>query len=102
MDKPKALSQLEISNALTALPGWQYLEGKLTKEFKFADFHDSLNFIDGLVDYFDSMDHHPDVHIFYSKVKFELLRYDIGEKVSDRDVEVAHKIEDEYAARKGN
>ena len=41
----------------------------------------------------------PDVHIAYGEVTFELTRYDMGAKVTDRDVEVAKKISSEYRLR---
>lgn len=100
MEKPKALTKEEIENILPSLPGWTYTDDKLTREFEFRDFVDSLNFINSLVAYFETMDHHPDCHIFYSKVKFELTRYDIGGKVTDRDIEVAKKISETYESRK--
>ena len=53
-----------------------------------------------MVPFFEIKDHHPDVHIFYNRIRFELSRYDVGGKVTDRDVEVAKKIEHEYAALK--
>lgn len=97
MDKPKILSKEEIDKTLTRLSGWTYADDKLTKEFAFADFVGSLSFINRLIAYFQEMDHHPDVHIFYNKVKMELTRYDVGGKVTDRDVEVAKKIDETYA-----
>jgi len=98
MDKPKILTQAEIDQALPTIPGWAFAEDKLTREFEFADFVGSLSFINRLVAYFQEMDHHPDVHIFYSKVKLELQRFDVGGKVTDRDVEVAKKINETYAS----
>ena len=98
MDKPKILSKEEIETVLTRLPGWSYADDKISKEYVFKYFVDSLSFINSLVAYFESMDHHPDVHIFYSKVRFDLQRFDIGGKVTDRDIEVAKKIESTYAA----
>ncbi len=97
MNKPKILTKEEIEKALPNLPGWSYAEDKLSKEFGFADFVGSLSFINRLVAYFQEMDHHPDVHIFYSKVKFELQRFDVGGKVTDRDIEVARYIDQTYA-----
>jgi pterin-4a-carbinolamine dehydratase len=47
-------------------------------------------------------DHHAavgDVRIAYGEVTFELTRYDVGGKVTDRDVEVAKKISATYRAR---
>jgi 4a-hydroxytetrahydrobiopterin dehydratase len=97
MDKPNILTEEEIKTSLERLPGWAYNDGKLEKEFVFTDFVGSLSFLNRLVAYFQEMDHHPDVHIFYSKVKFELQRFDVGGKVTDRDVQVAKKIEETYA-----
>jgi pterin-4a-carbinolamine dehydratase len=45
------------------------------------------------------VDHHPDICIAYGEVTFELTRYDLGGKVTDRDVEVAKKISSVYRAR---
>lgn len=100
MEKPKILSEEEVRLALERLPGWDYAESKLFKELQFTDFVDTLSFINSLVAYFEIMDHHPDVHIYYSKAKFELTRYDAGGKVTDRDIEVAKKIEEVYSSRR--
>jgi 4a-hydroxytetrahydrobiopterin dehydratase len=100
MDAPKILDKDEIEIALSDLPGWKYEDDKISKEFLFTDFVDSLNFINGLLGYFERMDHHPDVHIYYNRVLFDLTRYDIGGKVTNRDVEVAKKIEQTYDEQK--
>ena len=96
MNKPKVLKKEEIKKALKSLKGWSFGDDKITKEFKFLDFVGSLSFLNRMVAYFQEMDHHPDVHIFYNKIKFELQRFDSGAKVTDRDIEVAKKIEETY------
>lgn len=100
MDKPQPLNADEIDVVLQRLPGWTLEDNRIAKEFEFKDFVDSLGFLNRLVPFFELKDHHPDVHIFYNRVKFELSRYDIGGKVTDLDIEVAKRIEHEYAARK--
>jgi 4a-hydroxytetrahydrobiopterin dehydratase len=97
MDKPKVLTSEEVERELVNLPGWNYAEDKLTKEFEFSDFIGSLSFVNRMVAYFQEMDHHPDLHIFYNKVKMELQRFDAGSKVTDRDITVAKKIDETYA-----
>jgi 4a-hydroxytetrahydrobiopterin dehydratase len=97
MDKPKILSEDEIQAALKELPGWAYANDKISKQFEFADFVGSLSFLNRLVAYFQENDHHPDVHIFYNKVLFELQRFDAGSKVTDRDIQIAKLIEKTYA-----
>lgn len=100
MEKPKILTEEEIRSRLTKeLPGWSYAGDKISKQFSFSDFMDALNFINRLAPYFEEVDHHPDMHIFYSKVLFELQRFDIGGKVTDRDFLVATKIEELYGKK---
>ena len=89
----------EIQARLKDLPGWQYADDKISKQFELNYFMDSLSFVNKLAPYFESMDHHPDTHIMYSKILFELQRFDVGGKVTDRDFEVAAEIEKEYKAR---
>jgi 4a-hydroxytetrahydrobiopterin dehydratase len=100
MDKPKVLNNDEIKQGLKDLPGWTYADDKISKEFEFLDFVDSLSFVNSMVAYFQEMDHHPDVHIMYSKIRFDLQRFDIGGKVTDRDIMVAKEIEKTYKSRK--
>ena len=99
MDKPRPLTPEELERVMPRLTGWTLDGHKLTREFEFQDFVESLSFINSLVAYFETVDHHPDCHIFYGKVRFELSRYDLGGKVTDRDVEVAKHISGTYNAR---
>ncbi|HKT79905.1 MAG TPA: 4a-hydroxytetrahydrobiopterin dehydratase [Vicinamibacterales bacterium] len=99
MDKPRALTKKELAAIMPRLTGWKLAGNKLTRTFEFQDFVASLAFINSLVAYFETVDHHPDVKIAYGEVTFELTRYDIGGRVTDRDVEVAKKISSVYKAR---
>jgi len=97
---PQALTDDELEIVLQRLPGWAVDNGQLAKEFKFKDFIDSMGFVNRLVPYFESKDHHPDVHIFYNRVKFELSRHDIGGKITALDGEVAKHIEHQFSTLK--
>ena len=99
MDKPKALTPTELRAIMPRLSGWKLAQQKLVRTFEFQDFVESLSFVNSLVAYFETVDHHPDVHIAYGDVTFELTRYDVGGRVTDRDVEVAKKISSVYRAR---
>jgi len=96
MAKPIILSVEEIQAQIKKLSDWTILDNKLRKEFSFNDFVDSLNFVVKLAPFFEENDHHPDVHIFYSKIIFELQRFDVGGKITDKDFIVAKKIQTEY------
>ena len=101
---PTILTPEEIDKKLKNLPAWRFEQippagGKISKEFKFKDFIDSLKFVNDLAPFFESLDHHPDIQIKYNKVFFELQRFDIGGKVTDLDFTVASEIERKYGER---
>ena len=99
MEKPKALTKKELAAIMPRLSGWVLAKNKLTRTFEFQDFVASLSFINSLVAYFETVDHHPDIRIAFGEVTFELTRYDLGGRVTDRDVEVAKKISSLYKTR---
>jgi 4a-hydroxytetrahydrobiopterin dehydratase len=99
MDKPKVLTARELRVIMPRLNGWSLARNKLLRTFEFQDFVASLSFVNSLVAYFETVDHHPDVRIAYGEVTFELTRYDVGGRVTDRDVEVAKKISSVYRTR---
>lgn len=87
------LSQEEINEKLKSFPGWQYKDNKISKEFKFREFLDVLAFLVKISPFFEKNDHHPDLHVYYSKVLFELTRWDADGKVTDLDFITAAEIE---------
>ncbi|MFI5205355.1 MAG: 4a-hydroxytetrahydrobiopterin dehydratase [Candidatus Paceibacterales bacterium] len=97
METAIILTPEQIQQELTSLPVWTFKDDKISKQFEFADFMGSLHFINKLAPYCEEIDHHPDVHIFYSKVLFELQRFDVGGKVTNKDILVAKKIEMLYS-----
>jgi len=99
MDKPRILTAKELRAIMPRLTGWKLAQNKLSRTLEFQDFVHSLSFVNSLVAYFETVDHHPDVRIAYGEVTFELTRYDVGGKVTDRDVEVAKKISSVYRTR---
>jgi 4a-hydroxytetrahydrobiopterin dehydratase len=96
MNDLKELTRNEIDMRLKTINGWEYKENKISKSMKFKSFPDAVNFIKKLTPFFQKTDHHPDIHIYYKDVKFELQRFDIGGKVTERDFTTAKKIEEEY------
>lgn len=96
MAKPIILSKEQFQTKIKNLAGWDVLDNKLRKEFSFDDFMNCLNFVVKLAPFFEKKDHHPDIHIFYNKIIFELQRFDVGGKITDKDFTVARKIQKEY------
>jgi 4a-hydroxytetrahydrobiopterin dehydratase len=65
MEKPKILTARELRPSW--LSGWKLARQKLSRTFEFQDFVQSLSFVNSLVAYFETVDHHPDVHIAYGR-----------------------------------
>ncbi len=89
----KPLTQIEIKKKLTSFPGWKFANNKISKEFIFKSFSRGVIFIRRLAPFCNRIDHHPDIHIYYKKVLFELQRFSIGGKVTERDFTVVREIE---------
>ena len=63
---PIILKDEEITERMRELPGWKYHDNKLSKEFEFKTFVEGINFINNLTLFCEQIDHHPDMHIFYT------------------------------------
>jgi 4a-hydroxytetrahydrobiopterin dehydratase len=95
-DDLKPLTSDAIKEKINNLPGWEFKDDKIFKEYEFHTFNEGLAFMNNLASFFNEHDHHPDMTIKYKKILFELSRFSIGGKVTDRDFTVARKIEEEY------
>mgnify|MGYP001613854191 FL=1 len=74
-------------------PGWTISDDgkKISRDFQFKDFKEAMTFVNKTAAIAESEGHHPDFHIFYSKVRMELWTHAIG-GLSGNDFIVAAKI----------
>ena len=89
---PSKLSDLEIRRSLSSLPGWSRRGEAVSKTYSFGRFADGIRFVDQVAEVADSMNHHPDIDIRYTKVTFTLSTHDAG-GITQRDLDLAQKIE---------
>ena len=75
------------------LVGWEKVENKLSKNFKFKDFNESFSFITRIAIISEKMNHHPDITISYNNVHIDLTTHDIN-SISKNDIILARKIEE--------
>jgi 4a-hydroxytetrahydrobiopterin dehydratase len=97
MGKAPKLSDAELESALIQLGGWQVVEGKLHKEFRFADFVHAFGFMSAAALRIERMNHHPEWFNVYGTVRVELTTHDSG-GITAKDVELAG-ILNELAAK---
>ena len=92
-----ALSDIEIQRGLGTLPGWARKNDTLVKSYHFAAFPDGIAFIARVAEIAESMSHHPDIDIRYTKVQFALSTHDAG-GITAKDFALAKAIEELAAA----
>jgi 4a-hydroxytetrahydrobiopterin dehydratase len=87
----RKLSNQEIEEEVTKLPGWKLANGKLNKSFEFKDFIDAFGFMTKVAMQAEKFNHHPEWFNVYNKVKIELVTHDLN-GISTYDVKLAHTI----------
>ncbi|RBO83985.1 4a-hydroxytetrahydrobiopterin dehydratase [Marinomonas aquiplantarum] len=68
--------------------GWHLEEGKITKQFVFADFVAAFGFMSMVALYAEKMNHHPEWFNVYSKVNVQLTTHDVS-GISEKDAQLA-------------
>ena len=81
----------EIEEALTGLDGWSLENGKLKRDFKFANFVEAFGFMTRAAIEAEKMDHHPEWFNVYSKVSVQLVTHS-ADGITSLDVELATKM----------
>ena len=75
-----ALDEAKVQELLQQLPGWQLKnDGKaIVKDFRFADFHRTLGFINAVGFMANHEDHHPDIEAGYGHCQLLWSTHDVG------------------------
>ena len=98
MAGPRVLSQAEVQDGLTKLPGWELRDGRLRKQFQFRTFLRAIAFVNSVAYLAESAGHHPDLTINYNRVTLRLITHSEG-ALTDRDISLAQEIEAKLATK---
>jgi pterin-4a-carbinolamine dehydratase len=107
VDTVPDLSHTELDEALRRIPEWSLAErdstrakGKtsleLVRVYKFKSFRDAIHFMANVARYIDVTDHHPNWENQYKDVRVRLTTWDIGHRVSWKDVRLAEHLDRQY------
>ena len=72
------LSNTEIQSGLSALDGWEYVDGSIKKTFSFDTYMDSITFINLLAKEAEIANHHPDMVVGWCKINITFTSHDQG------------------------
>lgn len=88
------LTEAQLAEALTALPGWRIENDRLVRTYKFGSFKDALSFIVRLGLDAEAQQHHPEICNVYNSVRISLCTHDAGDRITEKDVTLARTIVD--------
>lgn len=86
------LAESEIRERLARRPRWTLREGKLHREFAFADFSEAFAFMTRVAIAAEKANHHPDWSNSWNKVAIDLVSHDV-KGLSSRDFDLAAAID---------
>ncbi len=86
------LSDAKIEQALAAVPLWRREDREIVRTFQFANFVESVEFVNEVTELAEEADHHPDVDIRWNKVTLHLTTHSKG-GLTAKDFELAQRID---------
>jgi 4a-hydroxytetrahydrobiopterin dehydratase len=88
-----ALSALQIESHMGSLPGWTFEADSLKKTYSFGSFREAMSFLVRIGFEAEELNHHPELFNVYSTVTVTLRTHDAGNKVTDKDIDLATRLE---------
>ena len=88
---PAVLGASEIDEALASLDGWEVRDGKLHREFVFANFVEAFGFMAKAALVAERSNHHPEWLNVYRTVRVDLTTHESG-GITERDTALARAM----------
>ena len=92
MGKAVALSESEIASLAEKLPNWQVIDGQLVLEVSAPNFLTAIEWVSQIGRAAEDLNHHPDIDIRWKNLKISVVTHDLGNKLSNLDLELAEKV----------
>ena len=86
------LSSEEIDQSLRQVQGWQVVNNKLHREYRFADFIHAFGFMATAAIAIEKMNHHPEWFNVYNRVTIDLTTHDSG-GITQNDIDLAQLLD---------
>jgi 4a-hydroxytetrahydrobiopterin dehydratase len=86
------LSEDQVRDGLTKLPGWRREGDEIVRDYELATFLAVIDFVQHIAAMAEEANHHPDLDIRYNHLRVALTSHDAG-GLTQRDLELAGRIE---------
>lgn len=90
--RTEGISPAEAERFRGELPGWTVDANGATKTFSFADFHETMAFVNAVAWIAHREDHHPDLEVGYNRCRVTWSTHSVG-GLSENDLICAAKVE---------
>ena len=87
-----ALGQAQVDALLAQLPGWTLEKGAITKTWSFANYYETLAFVNAVAWVSHREDHHPELRVSYNRCRVEYSTHSVG-GLSENDFICAARLE---------
>ncbi|MFF9132322.1 MULTISPECIES: 4a-hydroxytetrahydrobiopterin dehydratase [unclassified Streptomyces] len=88
------LSQKEIEDRLAELPGWSLDEGRLARSYRLASHFAATAMVIHIAQVQEELNHHSDLTLGYNTVSLTVSTHSAGGAVTERDFELARRVQD--------
>lgn len=72
------MSAAEIADRLKQAPGWTLKDGAIEKTYAFANYHETMAFVNALAWIAHREDHHPDLQVSYNRCVVRFNTHSVG------------------------
>lgn len=86
------LNDQDIATRLAKLDGWTREGNTIVKTFKFANYHETLAFVNTVAWIAHRSDHHPDLEVGYNRCRVSFSTHSAG-GLTDKDFANAARID---------
>ena len=95
-DGAPGLATDELAAHVATLPAWRFDDGRIEKTFLFANYHETIAFVNSLAWIAHHEDHHPDLAVYYNRCVVTFTTHSAG-GVTLNDIICAAKAERLFA-----
>jgi 4a-hydroxytetrahydrobiopterin dehydratase len=88
------ISESELEVALSGVPGSTVEDDHLVKQFTLGSFREAVAAIVRISFEAEDANHHPEILNAYNSLQIRLCTHDVGDKLTDKDLKLAAKIEE--------
>lgn len=92
----RALTPTEVVMRLSAAPGWKLsgdgADAAIEKTYAFANYYETISFVNAVAFIANAQDHHPDLSVHYSRCVVRFNTHDVN-GISETDFDCAAQVD---------